>query len=509
MKKIICLSAAASLIAALAIGAGAAGEEKIVLKSSDDTLAVGDTLTVTIAVENFENFNTAMFYDVEYDENYLQWTGGSWLLEGGTLSDYVRDSKVTENGEQGRSGVYYTDDSELSGTIDIATMEFTVLQESETAQSIGCSVIVKNDETEVVSGSAETEVTLGEEPEITGTITLKQATLQLESEVYVNLYSQVSGFEGIDLTENMGMLIWMNDDEYNEEDFVYGNENVVVSPGAFVNGSYYGTKSPGIAAKELGVERPMRVYVKTGADRYVYSKVTEYSPEKYALNRLKSSSDDIQLKKLVAAMLDFGAAAQIQFNYRTDDLANAAMISDYSQYRSEYAAEMLQAAVTGDAALVDTWTRDKTNCPSVIASFILEGIITNNFRVKFTDSIMSDIQEAKFLFWDKETYDNMVTNGIKFADSEPTLVCEGVLESGYYVGGYDRIAAKNLGDTLYMCMEVKTGNGETYRSGVISYNAHTYVKNKLNNENDPVLHALVKALTVYGDCAKNYFADRT
>ena len=162
MKKIICLSAAASLIAALAIGAGAAGEEKIVLKSSDDTLAVGDTLTVTIAVENFENFNTAMFYDVEYDENYLQWTGGSWLLEGGTLSDYVRDSKVTDNGEQGRSGVYYTDDSELSGTIDIATMEFTVLKESAEAQTVGCSVILKNGTADYGNAELETEVALSE-----------------------------------------------------------------------------------------------------------------------------------------------------------------------------------------------------------------------------------------------------------------------------------------------------------------------------------------------------------
>lgn len=511
MKKIICLSAAASLIAALAIGVSAAGEEKIVLSAPEGPYAVGETVTVTISVENFEECNTFMFYDVEYDEEYLEWIGGDWLLSDAVLSDYIRESSETDNGEQGRSGVFYSEEAPVAGNADIATMEFTVLKESETAQSIGCSVIIKNDETEL-SGDVEVvpvEVMLGEEPEVTGTISLYQATLELESEVFLNIYSSVTGFEGLDLTEKMGLLIWTGDESaYNEADFVYGNENVSAYPGAVKNNAYYGVQTPGIAAKELGDERYMRVYVNTGRDKYVYSQATYYGPEKYALLAMGTSGIDENLKKTMAAMLDYAAAAQIHFKYRTDDLANTKMIESYSKYRSEYAAEMLESVVAADPKLVDTWTRDKTSCPDIIASFILEGIITSNFRALFTDEINADRQTAKFMFWDQETYNNMLTTGTKFADSIPTMTCEAKFEGNRYVGGYDRLAAKELGNTLYMCVEVTTSNG-IYRSGVLSFNYHLYVTMTLAGKNENNIHELVKALTVYGDSAKTYFANRT
>ena len=163
MKKIVCLSAASALIAALAIGVGAANEKQIVLKTSDDTPAAGETFTVTIAVENFEDFNTAMFYDVEYNEEYLEWTGGQWLLGEGTLSDYIMESRDSGSGEQGRSGVFYTEDGVINGTQDIAEMTFKVLRESDEPQTVGCSVILKNGTVDYGSTEMETEVTPGKE----------------------------------------------------------------------------------------------------------------------------------------------------------------------------------------------------------------------------------------------------------------------------------------------------------------------------------------------------------
>lgn len=511
MKKIICLTAASALIAALAIGVGAADEKQIVLTASDAAPTVGETFTVTITAENFEAFNTAMFYDVEYDEEYLEWTGGSWLLEDGTLSDYVMESLGGDNGEQGRSGVFYTENA-VEGTQDIATMEFTVLKESAEAQTVGCSVILKENETELSSGIdvLPLEVEVGaEEAVVEGTISFASATLELESEVFLNIYTTVTGFEGLDLTERMGLMIWTGDESaYSEADFVYGNENVSVYPGAVRKDDKYSVQSPGIAAKELGDERYMRVYVNNGTNSYAYSRVTYYGPEKYALDRLKNGRDE-NLKYLVAAMLDYAAAAQIYFDYRTDDLANAAMIASYSKYRSEYAADMLQAVVSADSNLIGTWKRDKTNCPTVTPTLVLESIITNNFRVKYTTSIMNENQTATFMFWNKAAYEEMVANNISFADMDPTMTVESGIENGVYLGGYNRVAAKELGDTFYMCVEVTTANGSTYRSGVISYSAHAYITDRLNNSSDTNLLNLVKGLTVYGDSAKTYFANRT
>ena len=208
-------------------------------------------------------------------------------------------------------------------------------------------------------------------------------------------------------------------------------------------------------------------------------------------------------------MLDYAAAAQIYFDYRTDDLANAAMIASYSNYRSEYAADMLQSVVSADTNLVGTWKRDKTNCPTVTPTLVLESIITSNFRVKYTQSIMNENQTATFMFWNKETYEEMQANNINFADMTPTMTVEADIENGTYQGGYNRVAAKELGDTFYMCVGVTTANGTTYRSGVISYSAHAYITDRLNNSQDADLLDLVKGLTVYGDSAKTYFANRT
>lgn len=365
MKKIICLSAAASLIAALAIGAGAAGEEKIVLKSSDDTLAVGDTLTVTIAVENFENFNTAMFYDVEYDENYLQWTGGSWLLEGGTLSDYVRDSKVTDNGEQGRSGVYYSDDSELSGTINIATMEFTVLQESETAQSIGCSVIVKNDETEVVSGSAETEVTLGEEKT---PVNISGANMLLGNDLTMNFWISKSVLDGTDyyavVTKNYADG---RDPVERTFQFVEWED---------YNSSYYRVNFAGIAAKEMSDTINVQIYNGNGTPA---GELWTDSIALYAQRGYKGWNDE--QKTWAVDMLNYGAAAQNIFGYATDNLANAGLTAEQQAYATTEIT-LTNSLVKGNNYFASTLVMESNLCLTVY----FKNLTTDMYaKVSFTD----------------------------------------------------------------------------------------------------------------------------
>ena len=51
-----------------------------------------------------------------------------------------------------------------------------------------------------------------------------------------------------------------------------------------------------------------------------------YGPQIYAYNKLLSS-DNAELKALCAAMVDYGAAAQKYFGYKTEDPANAAVSS--------------------------------------------------------------------------------------------------------------------------------------------------------------------------------------
>jgi len=206
--------------------------------------------------------------------------------------------------------------------------------------------------------------------------------------------------------------------------------------------------------------------------------------------------------------LDYAAAAQIYFKYRTDDLANNIDQAYLNAYRSEYSSSMLTPVTSAASSVVGDWTRDRTNCPDVVGSLIMEGIITNNFSFKFTSDIMSKVETAKFLFWDATTYQSLLEKGQAFAEENATMVKHMLLDSdGFYKAGYDKTAVKNLGDSIYVCGVVTTTDGETYRSGVISYSGHTYIKNKLNSS-DANFADLVKCLAVYSDTAKAYFANR-
>ena len=82
---------------------------------------------------------------------------------------------------------------------------------------------------------------------------------------------------------------------------------------------------------------------------YTYSKLASYSPKTYAMNQLKNSTD-MKLKQLVAAMLNYGAAAQNYFGYNIDTLANASMTDDQKALPEGYTSSMVSTVPAADAA---------------------------------------------------------------------------------------------------------------------------------------------------------------
>lgn len=338
------------------------------------------------------------------------------------------------------------------------------------------------------------------------TITVNEVSLELEGEVYMNLYTSFSGFKETVDAEDVGLLIWTGSEAPNEESFRINGENTVAYSNVIYADKQYKVRSEGIPAKELGEEHHMRVYAKLNDESYVYSEIVEpFGPETYAL--YWKDSDNTALKQTTVAMLDYAAAAQTYFGYRINDLANAGDPEYMDQNRVAYTEDMMIAVKTADEVLVGTLTRDRDNCPTVLPSLILEGAITCNFRVRFSDSLMSENATATFKFWDAATYAKMQAENTGFADTAPTkTVTATVNEDGYYMGGYDNIAAKELSDTLYMCVEI-TVDGKTYNSGIISYSPHAYVEDRLANSSNNDLKVLLKQLVVYGDQAKSYFTN--
>ena len=80
-----------------------------------------------------------------------------------------------------------------------------------------------------------------------------------------------------------------------------------------------------------------------------YTKVAPYGAVQYATNQLKNSTD-MKLKQLVAAMLNYGAAAQLYFGYNTDILANASLTDEQIALPETYFDGMVSTVPAADAA---------------------------------------------------------------------------------------------------------------------------------------------------------------
>lgn len=332
-------------------------------------------------------------------------------------------------------------------------------------------------------------------------ITLAEASLELDSEVFVKIYVSVEGFADVDLTQNMGLLIWNGEGSCQEDELVVGNENTIDLPGAESSGDYYAVRTEGIAAKELGDVFDCCVYARRKDGSYVYSDVITYGPEVYARTVLEES-DDSELKELVVAMLDYAAAAQERFGYPAETSVNA-LADEYAQYRTEYHSAMLQPVEPADPAVVGEWSTAENagNC-QISATLVLEEAITEKFLFRFADDILAQgIRCAEFLIWDSETYASLLASGEQFS-RENAVVTTMEYVGGKYVGRYDQCAVKDLGDTIYVCAVVETQDAE-YVSGVISYNGHYYLQAMAE---DDLEQAVVKALAVYSAAADTYFS---
>jgi hypothetical protein len=133
-----------------------------------------------------------------------------------------------------------------------------------------------------------------------------------------------------------------------------------VIPGAeyeAFSGRYFAS-SQGIHGKFLGDTVYLACYAKLTDGSYVYTKLAPYSPITYATNQLKNSTN-AALKQLVAAMLNYGAAAQNYFVYNTDVLANSTLTDAQKALPESYRADMVGSVPAADAAKQGIFANNK------------------------------------------------------------------------------------------------------------------------------------------------------
>ena len=325
-------------------------------------------------------------------------------------------------------------------------------------------------------------------PVVKPTIALKSPTLEFKDMICIVAFYTVDNTQ--DVVE-MGMITYKEKvDEWNVETADY------VIPGANYDessGRYY-SSSQGIHAKYLADTVYLACYAKLSDGSYVYTKLAPYSPITYATNQLKNSTNT-QLKQLVAAMLNYGAEAQMYFGHNTESLANASMTAEQLALPETYREDMVSAVPAAGASKQGTFANNKgfsVRKPAI--SF--EGAFCINY---FFTPAYAPVDGITLYYWNEADFN--ATDVLTVENASGSLKMEGT-GTEQYRGDIVGISAKNLSQAVYVAAVYSDGT-TTWTSGVLGYSIGAYCSSKAAKGGD--IAGLTMATAVYGYHAKQYF----
>ena len=285
--------------------------------------------------------------------------------------------------------------------------------------------------------------------------------------------------------DDLGLAVF---DSYDPEGTVETAKDVIL--GATKIGEEYMVATNGVHAKYLGDKQYFRVFAKQADGSYVYSKMVSYSAVDYAMNTL-AKSNDVKLKQLVVAMLNYGAEAQKFFGYKTDDLMNKDLTADDQALLAGYDATSLKAVGKVDASKVGVFA-STGGFSSKKPAISFNGAFEINYFMTPANAVDGDM---KLYFWNEDTYNSVSELTVDNADKVEIMT----EDNGTYSAASDEIAAKYLDKTVYVAA-VYESNGVTYCSGVLPYSIAAYCQKPPASVQD-----LATAAAIYGCTAKEYF----
>ena len=329
------------------------------------------------------------------------------------------------------------------------------------------------------------------EPSVVPTLNIAGASLSFEAEILVNIYFSMENDQDV---VSKGLVVFYNDPGTADialADDVYDNARFVEASG------YYIATTDGIAAKQMGDNRYYAAYALLEDGTYVYSPLSQYSPREYAMGRLERSNNE-NMKALCVAMLNYGAAAQVFFNYRTDDLMNSQLTAQQQALVRPYTSDLLAGAKPAEPNKIGSFTATETGFSRTGFSASFEGAFMINYYLLPDQTVEG---EMTFYYWSAEDY--AAANMLTPENATDTLTMK-ALSNGIYSAQLTNIAAKKVDHTYYAC-GVYTSGGNTYCTGIIAYSLSHYCQKQASSDN-PGMQELAKATAVYGFHAMTYFA---
>jgi hypothetical protein len=328
------------------------------------------------------------------------------------------------------------------------------------------------------------------DPVVIPEVVMKGATLSFEDEILVNLYYTVSDTTSV--VEN-GVLVFYTDPvnaDITKADAVY--------TGSPADDRYIAT-TEGIAAKEMGDERYYCAFAKLEKGEYVYSKVGAYSPKIYSEKMLAKADTSAKQKVLCVAMLNYGAAAQTYFNYRTDALMNAGLTAEQKALVVAYDESYFTGAVDASASKVGGFASTETGYTRKQLTVSFEGAFAMNYYFQPSEAVNGDV---KMYVWTAADY--AAASKLTAANASAVIDTQ-KLADGRYWGQVQDIAAKQIDETYYVAGVYTDVNGNVHCTGVVAYSLSKYCMNQAKP--GMAMQELAAATAMYGYYAAQYFAN--
>ena len=301
-------------------------------------------------------------------------------------------------------------------------------------------------------------------------------TLNLASDISVNLAVSKSSFDGFDM-DTVYVLAEIDLYEGNEKT---GTKLVKLRPTE--QGSYYYFTLTGLTAVNMN-DRIRSVLYGTKDGQEYCSETDDYSITDYAYSQMNKPNMPQSLKTLCADLLRYGGAAQIFKSYRTDHLADSAMTEAQKAFLSDIDTVTFgntNVTLNDLSGATVTWAGKALDLNSkVILKFIMnpanyKGSVEDlTLRLTFTDIS----GETKTLLLENAELYNA--------------------ERNYYAFSFDGLLAAELRTVV----SAQVCEGTTPVSATLQYSADTYGNNKTGALGD-----LCKALFAYSDSARAFFS---
>lgn len=248
---------------------------------------------------------------------------------------------------------------------------------------------------------------------------------------------------------------------------------------------YYRFDYKEVSAKEIGDTLTASLGF-TKDEREYNGKVDEYSLKRYAEERLAASANE-SFKRLLVDLLNYGAAAQSYFEYKTDKPVNADLTEEQKALSLGKYNGITKVVSDEDTGVYEA----KITRKNIKFGNRIELLVATSFGID------SDLSGVKL----KVVYTTASgEEGIETIDGADFVYRTDV---NSYTAYFNGLKASEFRSVLFLTLV----RGDEAISATVKYSLDTYAANRLEASTDENYKELLKKTLIYSDSAKNYFEE--